>query len=151
MSQSDLFPYNAKSTTWAKAIDWLKCDPLIGGAPARVWRKVTSADADMLRKDPRLRSIFAQLPDDIKEIVGAVAEGRQIAKPAAAPKAAQKSEREIILDMIESVITESDETGDLTAKLRGIELRAKMASLLSQKTPDEERSIVINVVTGVER
>lgn len=148
---SNLFPYNAQSTTWAKAIDWLKCDPLIGGAPVRVWRKVTTADADMLRKDPRLRSIFAQLPDEIKEVVGAVAEGRSIAKPVAATPKVVKSERDIILDMIESVIKESDETGDLTAKLRGIELRAKMASLLSQKTPDDERTITINVVTGVPR
>jgi hypothetical protein len=101
--------------------------------------------------EPSLAGILAKLSDEQREAIAAIAEERKEnrAQPVKPRKAI--SEKDTILAQLERVMDEADQAEDLTAKLRAIELRARLHALLNTKLNEDERSITINVVTGVDR
>lgn len=158
LKDSVKWPYNASGGQVALGISWGDADPLAFQAKPHTWRKVSKDDADKLRKDPRLVGIFNALPKDIQEVVNAVAEGRGVKAPAAEVPASSaptkpkvRTIKDELLDKVEAIIAEAEAEGDITGQLRGVELQARLHALLSQKTPEEDRVITINVITGVPR
>lgn len=148
------WPYDASSQSPPKGgIDWSAAAPGFEDAPLWVWRKVSKHDAELLLQDPRFADLLGSLSAEVKEVVQAVASGRKIGR-SREPKASgakPKTEKDNLLMLVEELLADAEDQGDLTARVRGIELRAKLNSLLTQKTPEEDRTVVINVVTGVVR
>jgi hypothetical protein len=148
----DLWPYNPSSTSPPKrGILWANMHPDSLDAPLPVWRKVNKIDAAKLMSEPSLAGILAKLSDEQREAIAAIAEERKEnrAQPVKPRKAI--SEKDTILAQLERVMDEADQAEDLTAKLRAIELRARLHALLNTKLNEDERNIVINVSTGVDR
>lgn len=147
---SEEWPYNSASHAVAKSIDWSRMAPLASKARPSVWRKIAKTDADKLRSDPRFKAIFQSLDPATQEIVNALADDRPAERGAAVRTKTEPSTKSTILDRINDAILTAEETDDMAAKLRGLELYAKIEQLLSVK-PVEDRNITINVLTGVER
>ena len=61
-----------------------------------------------------------------------------------------RSSKEQILKRVDDTIEDAEIDGDLVAKLRGLELMAKVEQLLSTKA-QQDPTITINVITGVPR
>jgi hypothetical protein len=66
------------------------------------------------------------------------------------PPERTKSSKEEILKRVDDTVNDAEQDGDLVAKLRGLELMAKVEQLLSTKERVDP-NIVINIVTGVDR
>jgi hypothetical protein len=147
---TDLFPYNPKSLKPASSIDWAMANPLSWEAPFKVWKKVNVVDIQRLMSEPQNARIYKSLAPDVQEKLLAVAEGRNPVAAAPPPKKSG-TEKEALLALLEKVLGEAEEAGDLTAALRTIELRAKIHSLLNTKVNEDERVITITVDTGVVR
>lgn len=151
MRDSVKWPYNASGGQVALGISWGDADPLAFQARPHTWRKVSKEDADKLRKDPRLSSIFRALPPETQEVINAVAEARAANAAVTTPAAKKKGVKEELVDRIEQIIADAESDDDITGRLKGVEMLAKIHSLLNQKVPDEDKQVVINVITGVER
>jgi len=148
----DLWPYNPSSTSPPKrGILWANIHPESLDAPLPVWRKVSKIDAAKLMSEPSLAGILAKLSDEQREAIAAIAEERKEnrAQPVKPRKAI--SEKDTILAQLERVMDEADQAEDLTAKLRAIELRARLHALLNTKISEDEKTINIVVNTGVKR
>lgn len=153
-ANDNLWPYNADSAAPAKGIRWGDASTLAFQAKPSVWKKITQEDAQRLRSDPRFHAIFTSLNEETQEIVNALADKRPIAhadqkKPVA--KAARSSVKDDLIARIESAISDATDDGDLAGRLKGIELIAKLQSMLNQKTAEDDRVVTINVITGVTR
>ena len=155
MADNDnLWPYNADSAAPAKGIRWGDSNPLSFQAKPTVWKKISLEDATRLRSDPRFRAIFASLNEETQEIVNAIADKRPIAhaeqkKPVT--RTGRSNVKDDLIARIESAISDATDDGDLAGRLKGIELIAKLQSMLNQKTSEDDRVITINVVTGIDR
>jgi hypothetical protein len=151
MRDSVKWPYNASGGQVALGIAWGDADPLAFQAKPHIWRKVSKEDAEKLRRDPRLTGIFRSLSPEIQEVVNAVAEARAAhpATPASSPK--KRTVKDDMIDRIEQIIADAESDDDITGRLKGVEMLAKIHALLNQKQPDEERQVTINVITGVQR
>lgn len=146
---SSKWPYDPANFSVASSINWMEADSLAFRSPIQVWKKVKASDANALRRDVRYKAIYASLDADTKAIIDSIADGAPIRRPSPIqPKG--DSTKDDILGQVENVIADAEAEGDTTARLKGIELLAKLHQLLSQK-PIEDKEIVINVVTGVER
>ena len=149
------WPYDPTSQTPPKSgIVWSDAAPGFKEAPLKVWRKISKHDAVTLSTDPRCVAVFDSLAPEIKEAVSAVASGRPEEKRKAEvkePKAKPRTEKENLLEMLERVMEDAEQAEDLVARMRGIELRAKLHSLLTQRVSEDDRNVTINIVTGVNR
>lgn len=147
----DQFPYNPKSRSVATSIDWLKASPLAWDAPFPLWKKVSPVDLKRLQTEPRFARLYESLDAATKEKVQASIDGRTPDREPVAKAGSSASEKQNLLELLESVLMKADDAGDLTAELRAIELRGKLHALLTQKSSEEDRNITINIVTGIDR
>ena len=170
--RSSVFPYNADAQVMGRNIDWADADPKCAASGEKTWKKVEQKDALKLVSDPRFRRLLVSLPERIQEVVHAIAENRRVTTPvavleeraaamqriaAAAPvsgkpaaQARQSVSKSDIIDAVVGVLKDADDAGDMSVKLKSIELLAKVEQLLGSK-PQEDREITINVITGVPR
>jgi hypothetical protein len=144
------WPHDHKSGMVDREIDWLRASPLAFHAGPPMWKRIPKKDARALMGEESLRGIWMSLPQEIQEIVKEVAEGEEAKQRKARKELDNTHEKNDILKQIRETITEAEDAEDLTAKLRGIELLAKVQNLLTQK-PQEDPTIIINVISGVER
>lgn len=140
------WPNDHESKVVGTGIDWRAASPLAFRAPVNVWKRVAQQDALRLRDDPKYAPIFRTLPEEIQvvihEIADAVAKKRETE--------ANEANKGTILKEIDAAIREAEDADDITAKLRGLELKAKLHQLLSPKA-QEDQVINIFVTDGVSR
>lgn len=148
----DEFPYSPKSKHIGKSIDWTSASPLCWEQPFAIWKKVNPVDIKRLQSEPQNAKLYATLPDEVKERLQAVLEGRNPDASTYARKSPSRTstEKDTLLSMLEGIMLEAGDAGDLTAKLRTVELRAKLHSLLTQKAV-EDTVVNISVISGVDR
>ena len=144
------WPHDHKSGIVDREIDWLRASPLAFHAGPPVWKRIPQNAAKTLCQESSLRGIFMSLPPEIQGVVKEVADGEETKQRKARKELDNTHTKNDILKQIRDTINDAEEAEDLTAKLRGIELLAKVENLLTQK-PQEDQTIIINVVSGVER
>jgi hypothetical protein len=137
------WPYNPASSKIAKVIDWSSAskEALSSARPGLI-RKLDIRSLQQLQT--RFTSLWELLPPDCKDAAQTVISG---GKPATV-KAAKNNKKDELLAEVEEVMADSIDDGSL--RLKAIELKAKLESLLNVKDT-EDRNIVINVITGVNR
>lgn len=140
------WPNDPKSTIVGTGIDWRAASPLAFNAPKTVWKRVQQQDALRLTEDPKYRPIFKTLPDDIQALILGIATNADKKEQ----ERQEAANRDTILKEIDDAIKEAEDADDIAAKLRGLELKARLHQLLNQK-PVEDTVVTINVITGVER
>jgi hypothetical protein len=128
------FPYNPRSKSVASFA---------------VWKRVAEVDLKRLKTEPRNAALWTSLSPEAKEKVQAALDRRNPEKAGKETPAAN-SPKEKILARVDQAISEAEDDGDLTAKLRGLELVARIEKLLATQ-PTQDRETTINVITGVPR
>jgi hypothetical protein len=141
------WPYNPNSKSVDRQIDWQSANPLAFDSSIAIWKRVDAVDLKKLTDDARYRRVYSGLSAEQKETIQAAQDGRV---PRSENVSKTGNEKDALLSLLQSVLDEASDAGDLSAKLKTIELRAKLNALLNQKQ-EEDRNIVINVITGVER
>jgi hypothetical protein len=144
------WPSDHKSSVVSTGIDWRAASPIAFNAALSVWKRVAQADAIRLRDDPKYTPIFRTLPDEVQCVIHEICEGTQKKQEKAKAQEALDTNKTDILNEIDRAIKDAEDSDDITSKLRGLELKAKMHQLLNPKT-QEDLVITINVVTGVDR
>lgn len=140
------WPNDHESKTVGTGIDWRAASPLAFRAPIAVWKRVAQQDALRLRDDPKYSPILKTLPEEVQAVIHEIADA--VAKKREAE--ASEANKGTILAEIDQAIKEAEDGDDITAKLRGLELKAKLHQLLNPKT-QEDQVVNIYVVTGVNR
>jgi hypothetical protein len=141
------FPYDPNSRETAERIDWVRIHPQSMQVNVRRWRRVSLADIQNLMTNPSSARIFEAMPMELKAEFTRRVEHREDAD---IPPERTKSSKEEILKRVDDTVNDAEQDGDLVAKLRGLELMAKVEQLLSTKERVDP-NIVINIVTGVDR
>ena len=153
-SAASKWPYDPAGHSVAESIDWMRADPAVFASDDTRWKRVCQADAKRLMEDPRLSDVWNSLSADLQERLTLASHGGEreprMMRSEKSEKAVTRSIKDELLDRIESIIDEAAQNGDSTAQLRGVELQAKLHTLLSTK-PIEDRIVNISVVTGVVR
>jgi hypothetical protein len=142
------WPYDPTDNKPATGIDWTKADQIALKARPNIWRKVAKNDAVRLSTDPKYASIFATLPEHAKRAVFGVC--GEVYETEEYDYDDPKSARDDILGRLETLMSDADDAGNLTAKARAIEIMAKVQKLFETHKL-EDRQVTIKVVTGVER
>lgn len=141
------FPYDPTARDTCERIDWFRVHPASWQAPVRKWRRVSLQDIVEFVADERYARLYEGVPMELKVEFKRRAESREEAEKQA-PKI--RSSKDDILLRVDEVVGDAEVEGDLTAKLRALELMAKVEQLLSvRERPDPV--ITINVITGVPR
>lgn len=142
------WPYDPTSRDTATNIDWVRVHPQSMQSPARRWRRVALADLAKLSTHDAYKRVYDALPMEIKaEITRRLEHNEEADSPR---EDVPRSSKEQILKRVDDTIEDAELDGDLVAKLRGLELMAKVEQLLSTKV-QQDPQITINVITNVPR
>lgn len=145
----NLWPMNPNSLTPDTNVDWpsVPFENMRTSTPALL-RKMHRNHLLLLRDRNMLH--WDEVPADAKEAAVAIIEGRkeERTKRITPKDSSKKSE---LLAKLAAIMEEAESDRDLNAQLKTVEMEAKLEALLNQKVTDEERSVVINVVTGIVR
>jgi len=149
-SAASKWPYDPAGHSVAESIDWMRADPAVFASDDTRWKRVCQADAKRLMEDPRLSDVWNSLSADLQERLTLASHGGEREPKMMKEKSEKRSIKDELLDKIEAIMDEAAQNGDSTAQLRGVELTARLHTLLSTK-PIEDRVVNISVVTGVVR
>lgn len=140
------WPNDHESKVVGTGIDWRAASPLAFRAPVNVWKRVAQQDAIRLRDDPKYAPILKTLPEEVQVVIHEIADNA----PKKRALEAEEANKGSILKEIDQAIKEAEDGDDITAKLRGLELKAKLHQLLNPKA-QEDQVINIFVTDGVSR
>ena len=149
-SAASKWPYDPAGHSVAESIDWMRADPAVFASDDTRWKRVCQADAKRLMEDPRLSDVWNSLSADLQERLTLASHGGEREPKMMKEKSEKRSIKDELLDKIEAIMDEAAQNGDSTAQLRGVELTARLHTLLTLK-PVEDRVVNISVVTGVPR
>lgn len=144
VDDNSFWPYNPESLKLAKVIDWTSAskEAMAAARPGMI-RKLEVTQLRTLKS--RYQSLFDAMPADAREAAEAKMDGR---KEQSALQTAKKDKKAELLDEIQRIANDFPE--DARVQLQAVEMKAKLESLLNQKE-QEDRHIVINVITGIDR
>jgi hypothetical protein len=89
------------------------------------------------------------LSPECQEAAMAIIEGRREEKQKPVAKAGSKKDE--LLAKLAAIMEEAESDRALGAQLKTVEMEAKLEALLNQKVSDDDRNVVINIVTGIVR
>ena len=142
------FPYDPSARDTCERIDWHRVHPQSLTANVRKWRRVSLQDLRNLTTNPTYARMYEAMPMELKsEFKRRLDQSEEAEDPIPTQP---RSSKEQILKRVDDTIEDAEIDGDLVAKLRGLELMAKVEQLLSTKV-QQDPTITINVVTGVSR
>lgn len=145
----NLWPMNTSSLTPDTNVDWppVPFANLRTATPALI-RKIQRNQLLLLKDRNPLH--WEELPADCREAAMAIIEGRREERVKRATKK-DGSKKDELLSKLAAIMEEAEAGGDLSAQLKTVEMEAKLEALLNQRVTDEDRNVVINVITGVNR
>lgn len=144
----NLWPYNPQSEKPDKRIDWMSAaDDTLLDADVKLWRRVPREELTKFWKDVRFAEVRERLSPEVIEAIEAALEERKEERVAKKGKLTPAS----VLKEISAVVAEAEAEGDFTAQLRALELLGKNLALFQTKNEEKDRTVVINVNTGVPR
>jgi chromatin segregation and condensation protein Rec8/ScpA/Scc1 (kleisin family) len=123
-------------------------DTTLIDADVKLWRRVPRDELTRFWGDVRFSEVREKMSPEVTEAIEAALQERKEERVAVKRK---KLSPQSILDELESIIADAEAAGDFTAQLRAVEMKGRHIAMFATKPEEKDRSIVINVITGVPR
>jgi len=146
------WPSNPDSPKVDATTDWSSVNfDTIRAVTPQIIRKIPLPLLGQLNS--RYEQLWQLMPKPCQDLGLALLEGRATVKKepvhAAGKKEKPKSDRDVLLTMIEGV--EDLAADDPSVLLKSIEVRAKLLALLNARPAEVDPTVTINIVTGIVR